>query len=274
MFVTRFAPSPTGLLHLGHAFSALTAFDAARAAGGILILRIEDTDTARCRPHFESAILDDLAWLGVAWEGPVRRQSEQMTDYAQALRTLIDRALVYRCFKTRKDLALASAQAPHERGDIVRAGPLPADEEAARLARGEAFAWRLWLDRARDYLGSKWGEMSFIADGERCLCDPARLGDAILARKAFPASYHLSSVHDDALAGVTHIIRGDDLRDAAHLHVLLQTLLDYPHPDYRHHRLILGADGTRLAKRDAAQSLQALRQAGARPADIRAMLGL
>jgi glutamyl-Q tRNA(Asp) synthetase len=274
MFVTRFAPSPTGLLHLGHAYSALTAFGAARAAGGKLILRIEDTDDTRCRPHFEAAILEDLAWLGIVWEGPVRRQSAHMRDYARALRTLIDRELVYRCFKTRKDLAQASAQAPHTLGEIVRGGPLPTDEEAARLAANQPFAWRLWLDRARAHLGPRWTELSFSADGERHLCDPARLGDAILARKEFPASYHLASVHDDALAGITHVIRGDDLSEAAHLHVLLQALFDYPTPDYRHHRLILGADGKRLAKRDAAQSLQALRGAGATPADIRALLGL
>lgn len=274
MFVTRFAPSPTGLLHLGHAFSALTAYDAARAAGGALVLRIEDTDFGRCRPEFDGAILRDLAWLGIEWALPVRRQSQHMDAYRAALQTLIDRGLVYRCFKTRKELAQASAQAPHERGEIVRGGPLPAHEEIARLNAGESFAWRLWLDRARDALGAKWADLRFTADGQVHTCDPARLGDAILARKEFPTSYHLASVHDDALAGITHIIRGEDLRDAAHLHVLLQALLNHPTPDYRHHRLILNAEGKRLAKRDAAQSLQALREAGTTPGDIRALVGL
>jgi glutamyl-Q tRNA(Asp) synthetase len=272
-FVTRFAPSPTGLLHLGHAFSALTAFDAARDEGGRFLLRIEDTDQGRIRPEFEAAIFEDLAWLGLAWETPVRRQSEHMDDYARALDRLIADGLVYRCFKTRKEILAEIDHAPHEAAAVVRGGPLPAEDEARRLEAGDTFAWRLWLDRAREHLGARWDDLGFEADGVKTKAEPERLGDAILARKEFPSSYHLASVHDDALQGVTCVIRGEDLKDAAHLHVLLQALLDLPTPSYRHHRLILGPDGKRLAKRDQAATLAALRQAGKTPEDVRAMVG-
>lgn len=273
-FVTRFAPSPTGLLHLGHAFSALTAHEAARAAGGRFMLRIEDLDQRRSRPAFEAAIFEDLAWLGLGWEEPVRRQSGHMADYALALARLIDADLLYRCFKTRRELAEQTAQAPHELGAVVRGGPLAQSEEAARLAAGGAFAWRLRLDRARERLGPRWDDLGFEADGVWMKADPERLGDAILARKEFPASYHLASVLDDAAQGVTCVIRGEDLKDAAHLHVLLQALLGLPTPAYRHHRLIFGPDGRRLAKRDQAATLAALREAGRTPAEVRAMAGL
>lgn len=268
MTVTRFAPSPTGLLHLGHAFSALTA----AAAADRFLLRIEDLDHTRCRPEFETAIGEDLAWLGLRWETPVRRQSDHMAAYAAALQTLIDRALVYRDFRTRRELAEAAAQAPHGPADAVHGGPAP--DEPERLAAGEAFAWRLSIDRARAALGARWDALGFEADGIWTRAEPARLGDAILARKDFPASYHLASVHDDALQGVDLVVRGEDLADAAHLHVLLQALFGWPTPRYRHHRLILGPDGKRLAKRDRAQTLAALRAAGATPADIRRMVGL
>lgn len=268
-FVTRFAPSPTGLLHLGHAFSALTAFGAAREAGGRFLLRIEDLDGGRCRPEYEVAIFDDLAWLGIEWEEPVRRQSEHMTEYAHALDQLIERGLVYRDFRTRREIAAESQQAPHGPADVVRGGP--ASDEAERLADGQPFAWRLWLDRALESIDSA---LVFEADGVRTTAEPQRLGDAILARKEFPTSYHLASVHDDAQQGVTHVIRGEDLREAAHLHVLLQHLMRWPTPTYRHHRLICGADGKRLAKRDQAATLQSMREAGETPATIRRRLGL
>ncbi len=271
-FVTRFAPSPTGALHLGHAFAALTAFDAARAAGGRFLLRIEDLDATRCRPEFETAIHEDLAWLGITWESPVRRQSEHMDDYARALDRLVARGLVYRDFRTRRELMAESVNAPHDAGAIVRGGPAP--DEAERLAAGQAFAWRLSLDRCRDALGAEWASLGFEADGVWTRAEPERLGDVILARKEFPASYHLASVCDDALQGVTHIIRGADLREAAHLHALLQRLLDLPTPVYRHHRLILGADGKRLAKRDLAVTLRAMRDAGKTADSIRARLSL
>ncbi len=272
-FVTRFAPSPTGYLHLGHAFSALTAFDAAQAAGGRLLLRIEDLDRGRCRPEYEAAIFEDLTWLGIKWTEPVRRQSEHMHEYQVALNTLIARGLAYRCFRTRKEVAEAIASAPHGAAEeAFRGEALPSAEEATRLSRGEAFAWRLSLTRARAALGDAFETLNFEDETGAVRAEPERLGDVVLARKDFPASYHLASVLDDALQGVTHVIRGEDLREAAHLHVLLQALLNLQTPRYRHHRLILGDDGKRLAKRDAASTVRSLRQAGATPADVRAML--
>lgn len=274
-FVTRFAPSPTGLLHLGHALSALTAFDAAREAGGRFLLRIEDIDQGRARPEYEAAIYEDLAWLGLEWQTPVRRQSEHMAEYEAALQSLIDRGLVYRCFRTRREIAEAIASAPHgETQDVFRGEALPAAEEAERIAAGEPFAWRLSLHRARVALGPAYFALVFEDETGPVRAEPERHGDVVLARKDFPASYHLASVWDDALQGVTHVIRGEDLREAAHLHVLLQKLLNLPQPKYRHHRLVLGADGKRLAKRDAAATLRALREAGKTPGDVRAMLGL
>lgn len=272
-FVTRFAPSPTGYLHLGHALSALTAFDAARDAGGRFILRIEDIDQGRARPEFEAAIFEDLAWLGLTWEEPVRRQSAHMADYATVLNTLIERNLVYRCFRTRAEIAEAIASAPHGASDdVFRGEALPADEEAAKLEAGEAFAWRLSLKKARAALGPAYFTLVFEDETGLVRAEPDRHGDVILARKDFSTSYHLASVWDDALQGVTHVIRGEDLREAAHLHVLLQKLLELPQPVYRHHRLVLGEDGKRLAKRDQAATLRALREAGKTPDDVRAML--
>ena len=274
-FVTRFAPSPTGHLHLGHALSALTAFDAARAAGGRFVLRIEDIDQGRARPEFEAAIFEDLAWLGLAWEEPVRRQSEHRAEYAGALQSLIDRQLVYRCFRTRKEIAEAIASAPHgELGEAFRGEALPPEEETEKLAAGEAFAWRLSLKKARAALGPAYFTLVFEDETGLVRAEPERHGDVVLARKDFPTSYHLASVWDDAMAGVTHVIRGEDLRDAAHLHVLLQKLLDLPQPVYRHHRLVLGEDGKRLAKRDQSATLRALRESGKAAADVRALLDL
>jgi len=272
-FVTRFAPSPTGYLHLGHALSALTALDAARAAGGRFLLRIEDIDQGRARPAFEQAIHEDLAWLGLEWETPVRRQSEHMAEYEAALQSLIERGLVYRCFRTRKEIAEAIASAPHgESEDVFRGEALPADEEAAKLEAGEPFAWRLSLKKARSALGPAYFALVFEDETGAVRAEPEKHGDVILARKDFLASYHLASVWDDALQGVTHVIRGEDLREAAHLHVLLQKLLGLPQPTYRHHRLVLGENGKRLAKRDEAATLKALREAGKTPEDVRAML--
>ncbi len=274
-FTTRFAPSPTGYLHLGHAFSALTAFDVARAARGRFLLRIEDIDQGRARPEFEAAIFEDLAWLGIEWETPVRRQSEHMADYEAALRSLIDRQLVYRCFRTRKEIAEAIASAPHgEPEEPFRGEALPPEEEAAKLDAGEAFAWRLSLKKARAALGPAYFALVFEDETGPVRAEPERRGDVVLARKDFGTSYHLASVWDDALQGVTHVIRGEDLRDAAHLHVLLQKLLELPQPVYRHHQLILGEDGKRLAKRDQAATLSALRESGKTPADVRAMIDL
>jgi glutamyl-Q tRNA(Asp) synthetase len=276
MRVSRFAPSPTGLLHLGHAFSAIKASEA--AGDGRFLLRIEDIDQGRARAEFETAIFDDLAWLGLHWDEPPRRQSEHMAEYVSMLDTLIARGLVYRCFRTRKELAAESASAPHGLPEPFTGAPLSADEEHARLARSEAFAWRLHQARCRDVVD--YARLRFVETGEgpngergEINANPALLGDVVVARKDFPTSYHLAACHDDAQSGVTIIARGQDLFYATHLHVMLQTLLGWQTPEYRHHRLILGPDGKRLAKRDHAATLRGLREAGKTPSDIRAMLG-
>jgi glutamyl-Q tRNA(Asp) synthetase len=274
MFVTRFAPSPTGLLHLGHAYSALFAYDAAMAAGGRFILRIEDIDVTRCKPEFEAAIYEDLAWLGIAWEAPVRRQSNHMADYGKVLDHLIGMGVMYRCFKTRKEMLADSDSAPHDVALPYYGAALSAADEATKLAAGEAFAWRLSMQKCQQHLGAAWSQLGCMMDGAWTHLDPLRMGDVILARKEFPTSYHLASVYDDALQGITYVVRGQDLIDAPHLHVLLQKLLGLATPDYHHHRLILGDDGKRLAKRHQSVTLRVLRADGATPQDIRARLGL
>lgn len=270
-FRTRFAPSPSGHLHLGHAFSAWTAWQAALAAEGDFILRIEDIDTTRCKREFEQSIFDDLIWLGLDWPEPVRRQSEHFGDYASVLETLRARGVVYRCFKTRKEILEDIARAPHGAGEVYR-GPveaMSADEEAGRVERGEAYAWRLSLDRCRDLLGDAYGAMRFIDTGRgEQAADPAPLGDVVLARKDVGTSYHIAVVHDDAHQEITRIIRGEDLRDVTPLHVLLQTLLDYSVPAYTHHRLLLDENGKRFAKRDRAATLQDMRERGVPAGDV------
>jgi glutamyl-Q tRNA(Asp) synthetase len=277
-FVTRFAPSPTGYLHRGHVYSALAAHTAAREASGRFLLRIEDIDATRSRPEYETAILEDLAWLGLSWESPVRRQSEHLEDYHAAIERLRARGLVYRCFKTRKEIDIG--RAPHEPAVPYRGAPLPPAEEAERLARGEAFAWRLSLDAAQAALGGFEG-LSFVEegagpDGETGLIKarPETAGDIVLARKDVGVAYHLAVVLDDALQGVTHVIRGHDLFEAAHIQRLLQALLDLPVPTYRHHSLLVGPDGKRYAKRDKAQTLRELRAAGVSPQALRAEMGV
>jgi glutamyl-Q tRNA(Asp) synthetase len=198
-----------------------------------------------------------------------------MADYEAALQSLIERELVYRCFRTRREIAEAIASAPHgASGEVFVGGALPTEEEQAKLAAGESFAWRLSLKKARAALGPAYFALVFEDETGHVRAEPDKLGDVVLARKDFPTSYHLASVWDDALQGVTHVIRGEDLRESAHLHVLLQKLLGLPQPAYRHHKLILDAAGKRLAKRDEAATLRALRQSGKTPADIRAMLEL
>ena len=276
-YVTRFAPSPTGLLHLGHAFSALTAFDAARTAGGQCLLRIEDIDVTRSRPAFEAAIYEDMAWLGLAWPTPVRRQSEHMADYRAALARLRDQGLLYRCFRTRREVLDAIASAPHGPGEdgsgtVFRGAALPPDEEAVRLARQQPFAWRLSIDRAQRVLGG-FGTLIFEEAGQgpggehgAVAVDLMREGDVILARKDVGVAYHLAVVVDDALQGVSEVVRGADLFAATHVQRLLQALLGLATPRYRHHRLLLGEDGHRLAKRNGSPSLQARpARAGPRP---------
>ncbi len=284
-YLTRFAPSPTGLLHLGHAFSALTAFDAARAAGGRFLLRIEDIDATRSRPAFEAAICEDLAWLGLSWPQPVRRQSEHMADYRAALAKLQAQGLLYRCFRTRREVLDAIASAPHGPGEdaagtAFRGAPLPPDEEAALLAEGRPFAWRLSMARAMAVLGGFDG-LGFKEAGEgpggehgTTAAHPHLEGDVILARKDVGVAYHLAVVVDDALQGVSEVVRGADLFAATHVQRLLQALLGLPTPRYRHHRLLMGKDGRRLAKRNGAPALRGLREAGVQPAEVRDRLGL
>ncbi len=279
-FTTRFAPSPTGYLHKGHAFSALMAYEAARAVDGRFILRIEDIDTTRVRPEFDAAILEDLAWLGLRWEEPVRRQSQHMSDYQAALDELREAGLLYRCFRTRREVLDEIGRAPHgpgegPQGQVFRGAPLPADEEERRLEAGEAFAWRLSLDAAARWLGEGgWTGLVFQEEGRGPIqARPERLGDVVLARKDVGVAYHLAVVVDDALQGVDHVIRGEDLLEAAHIQRLLQALLGLPSPAYRHHRLLTAADGQRLAKRDKAETLRDLRARGVTADQLRAELG-
>lgn len=285
-FTTRFAPSPTGLLHLGHAYSALRAFDLASGAGGRLLLRIEDIDRTRCKPEFEAAIIEDLHWCGVTWAPPVLRQSERFDIYDGALAKLRAQDLVYRCFKTRKDVAKDTARAPHisatgPDGPQYFGAPLDPREEAQRLQEGAAYAWRLSMARARKMLGGDFSALAFHEEGQGpngeqglIQATPEIFGDAVIARKDLGTSYHLSSVVDDAAQGVSHVIRGEDLFAATHLHRLLQALLNLPAPTYRHHRLITDEHGKRFAKRDQSITLKALREAGATPMQIRQRVGL
>jgi glutamyl-Q tRNA(Asp) synthetase len=274
--VTRFAPSPTGYLHLGHAFSALIAWRRAREAGGRFLLRLEDIDPGRCRPEFADAIREDLAWLGLDWDGEVRVQSAHLAEYRVALDRLAGRGLVYPCFCTRADIArevAASASAPHGPDGPVYPGTcrrLDPAVQAARIAAGEPHALRLDMARA---LAAMPAPLDYEEEGSgRIACDPARFGDVVLARKDAPASYHLCVTHDDALQGVTLVTRGEDLRAATDVHRLLQALMGWPAPRYAHHRLLTDEQGRRLAKRDRAATLRALRAAGTAAADVRARL--
>ena len=259
VFRTRFAPSPTGYLHLGHAFSALTAFDAARDQGGDFILRIEDIDHTRCRPAFEAAIYDDLAALGLDWPSPVLRQSEHLDDYQSALDRLRELGVVYADSRTRKGQAEAVMGAPQE-GDTVGDGVAPP-------------ALRLSLDVARRVLGERYEALSFTEEGQgRQKATPEINGDVVLGRKDIGVAYHLCVVVDDARQGINHVIRGNDLSDATHTQVLLQALLDLPQPVYRHHALLLDDQGRRLAKRKGSKALRDYVVEGLGPADIRALI--
>jgi glutamyl-Q tRNA(Asp) synthetase len=277
--VTRFAPSPTGRLHRGHAFSALTAQALADRCGGRLLLRIEDIDATRCRPQFEEDVLADLAWLGVRWEDPVRRQSDHLADYSAALSRLEGLDVLYRCFRTRAETLAQIASAPHDAApDPSPVGPLPPDEEARRIEEGRPFAWRLSVARALARLDDPrltFQETGAGPTGQAGLIDvdPFAGGDIVVARKDVGFSYHLAVVVDDALQGITDVVRGHDLFEATHVQRLLQALLQLPAPVYRHHRLILRPDGKRFAKRDTAETLQSLRAAGMSPAALRADLG-
>ncbi|HLI20429.1 MAG TPA: tRNA glutamyl-Q(34) synthetase GluQRS [Stellaceae bacterium] len=275
MIVTRFAPSPTGYLHLGHAFSARFAWNAAREVGGKFLLRIEDIDQTRCKSEFTAAILEDLAWLGLDWDGKVRIQSEHFADYQAALDRLDLMGLTYPCFCTRAEIAAEIARAggaPQGAGGPIYPGTcrnLPRDERARRIASGESFALRLDVARALE----RSGPLSWEEEGKGIIpADPALLGDVVLARKDAPTSYHLAVTVDDALQGVTLVTRGGDLSSATNIHRLLQALLDLPVPRYRHHKLLTDARGKRFAKRDKALTLRALREAGRTPEEVRRMV--
>jgi len=275
MIVTRFAPSPTGYLHLGHAYSALDAWRTARGAGGKFLLRIEDIDRTRCKPEFTDAILEDLAWLGLDWDGEVRKQSEHFTDYEAALDTLDVAGLIYPCFCTRAAIAAEIARAggapQGEEGPIYpgTCRDLTTEERLRRIASGEGFALRLDVARAL----ARTGPLEWEEEGEGIIrADPELLGDVVLARKDTPTSYHLAVTLDDALQGVTLVTRGADLFTATHIHRLLQALLDWTTPRYRHHRLLTDASGKRFAKRDKALTLRALRESGKTPAEIRTIV--
>ncbi|NYF32903.1 tRNA glutamyl-Q(34) synthetase GluQRS [Sphingopyxis sp. JAI108] len=258
--LTRFAPSPTGELHLGHAYSAVLAHAAARGAGGRFRIRIDDIDGSRSREEFVAAALADLAWLGLDRDGDPVRQSDRLGDYVAALDDLCARGLVYPCFCTRADIA-ASLSAPHGPSGATYPGTCRnlSDAERARRMAAEPHCWRLDMTRAAALAGDlKWEEME---QGLRPAA-PLAHGDIVLARKDAPASYHLASTLDDAAMGVTHVIRGADLIASTDIHRLLQALLGLPAPVYRHHALVCGPDGKRLAKRDAAASLKGLRDAG------------
>jgi glutamyl-Q tRNA(Asp) synthetase len=285
--VFRFAPSPNGRLHLGHAYSALLNDRLSRTLGGRFLLRIEDIDTTRCRPDLAAAVEEDLAWLGLAWERPVRRQSEHFSEYRAALDSLRARGLAYPCFCTRRDIASAVAHieardgrahardpdgAPHYPGTCRTLAP---DVAARRIAAGEAHAWRIALAPALSAAPGPHAYRRFDGTGavETVAAEPGRWGDVVLARKEVPTSYHLAVVHDDALQGVTHVVRGQDLEAATDLHVLLQGLLGLPTPIYQHHALIPDEEGRKLAKSLGSRSLADLRAAGVTAGEVRARLG-
>jgi glutamyl-Q tRNA(Asp) synthetase len=285
--VFRFAPSPNGYLHLGHALSALLNHDSARQTGGRLLLRIEDIDTTRCRPEFEAAIVEDLAWLGIAWQTPVRRQSEHLALYRDAVEKLSALGLIYPSFESRAEIARLVAQREAN-------GPWPRDPDGAPLFAGTAkslssgerarllesdapYALRLDMEAACARASElTWTEMGEGPSGETgtVTARPQAWGDAILARKETPTSYHLSVVIDDALQGVTDVVRGQDLFWSTSVHRLLQQLLKLPQPVYRHHRLVLDDAGQKLSKSTSATALRELRAQGATPADIRRLVGL
>lgn len=284
----RFAPSPNGELHLGHAYSVLLNQKLANEFGGRLLLRIEDIDTARCTPQFEAAILRDLEWLGVEWQEPVRRQSQHFAGYGKLLDRLVREELIYPAFMSRGEISAFIADQGHGRDwprDPDGAPLYPAadrmlsqKERQGRIAEGRPFAWRLDMEAAMARIRTplSWGEYTdeSLATLDRIEAGPRDWGDVILARRDVPTSYHLSVVADDALQGVSHVVRGRDLFLATAVQALLQRLLGLPQPVYYHHRLINGPDGRKLSKSLAATGLTPLRNAGAAPDDIRRMVGL
>jgi len=285
--ILRFAPSPNGYLHLGHAYSALLNYDRARELGGRFLLRIEDIDRERCRPEYEDAIYEDLRWLGISWQEPVRRQSEHFAEYEAALAKLEAQKLIYPSFESRAEIAAMVEELDRHGGwprdpDGVpiypgRARKLSAAERVRRREAGEPFALRLAMDAAVARAGVlTWTETGTGPHGQSgsITAAPQRWGDVVLARKDVPTSYHIAAVVDDALQGVTDVVRGEDLFWSTSIHRLLQVLLGLPEPTYQHHKLILDAQGQKLSKSTAATGLRELRAGGATPRDIRRMIGL
>jgi glutamyl-Q tRNA(Asp) synthetase len=283
--VFRFAPSPNGYLHVGHALSALLNFELARRCDGRLLLRIEDIDATRCRPEYEVAIYEDLAWLGISWETPVRRQSEHLGVYGAAIERLAQQGLLYRSFESRADIARLVAQRETmarwprdpDGAPLFPGAPLAKQEETRLIEAGVPYAWRLDMAKAVERAGQlMWIELGNAPEIKQgsVSAEPAAWGDAVLARKETPTSYHLSVVIDDALQGVTDVVRGYDLYHATSLHRLLQALLDLPEPRYGHHALIRDASGDKLSKSTRATTLRDLRADGVTPAEIRRRLRL
>ncbi len=271
--ISRFAPSPTGRLHLGHAYSAVLAYRLTQERGGRFLLRIEDIDSTRCRPEFARGILEDLAWLGLSWEEPVRLQSQHLEAYRQALEKLGEQGLLYRCYCTRQEIRASKPRMGPE-GPIYPG--ICRQRADARLdaepAAGVPFALRLDLEKALAAVG---GELSWVDElAGTVLAEPEQLGDVVLARKDIGTSYHLAVTVDDAAQGVSFVCRGEDLFTATHVHRLLQQLLDLPVPVYHHHALLRDASGEKLAKRLGSRSLRELRDDGATPADVLTRLGL
>ncbi len=276
MTTTRFAPSPTGHLHLGHAYSALYSAEYASKSGGTFILRIEDIDRGRCRDEFEQAIYEDLGWLGLEWQLPVRRQSDHMEDYRKPLDLLHERELLYPCFCTRREIATeigASGHAPHGPDGALYPGTcrgLSKNEREDRVAAGREFALRLNMAEAARQAGPLFWE---DAEKGKMTATPEIFGDVVLARKDIPTSYHLAVTHDDHAQNITMVVRGDDLFEATHVHRLLQALLGFNTPDYHHHPLVRDDSGRRLAKRNQALTLNFLRNSGVSREEVLRRLG-
>ncbi len=271
-FVTRFAPSPTGPLHLGHAFSALTAHDAARKAGGTFILRLDDLDQSRCRNHWEDQIYEDLNWLGITWDRPIVKQSNRLERYQLVLGDLWNAGLLFACTCSRADIK-AAAHAPQEGTPLIGPDGIVYPGTCRRENNGPIptnCALRIHMRKATQDIAN----VAFSKNSMRAERMISGIGDVVLARRDMGAAYHLASVLDDADLGVTHVIRGQDLEDATFIHILLQRLLDLPMPTYVHHRLIRDDAGKRLAKRDDARSIAKYREDGLAPNDIRRLVGL
>jgi len=262
--ITRFAPSPTGYLHLGHALAADQAFNFARLNGGQCLLRIEDIDNTRCKPNYTDAIYEDLSWLGFDWPQPVRVQSDHMAAYTKVLDTLKSQNLIYPCFLTRKEIAAAETKT-----GASYQNPEPFNENTS--LRTDSPAWRLSMKAAQDLLGAKFDALTFSNNGKTETARPDIFGDVVLARKDIGTSYHLACTYDDTVQDVTDVVRGKDLFESTHIHVLLQTLLGWPTPRYHHHDLLMANENEKLSKRRGDTAIRTLRETGHAPKDVLAL---